>query len=49
MVAAQTRGGVHMRSAASDGPSGRKVAQVGAYLIKRAVEAVLAVLRTAAR
>jgi len=33
----------------SDGPSGRKAAQKGVYLIERAVEAVLAVMTTAAR
>ena len=48
-AAAQMRGGVHTRSAASDGSSGRKAAQEGVYLIKRAAEAVIAVLRTAAR
>ena len=52
MAAAQTRGicgGTRMRSAASDGPSGRKAAQEGVYLIVRAAEAVLAVMTTAAR
>ena len=49
MAAAQTRGDVHTRSAASDGPTGRKATQEGVYLIVRAAEAMLAVLRTAAR
>jgi hypothetical protein len=52
MTAAQTRGtcgGTHMRPAASDGPSGRKAAQEGVYLIKRAAEAVATVMTTAAR
>jgi|GEM_PF-2941618 len=48
MAAAQTRdicGGTRMRSAASDGPSGRKAAQEGVYLIERAEETLVAVLR----
>jgi hypothetical protein len=52
MTAAQTRGicgGTHMRPAASDGPGGRKAAQEGVYLIKRAAEAVATVMTTAAR
>jgi hypothetical protein len=49
IATAQTRGGMHMHSAASDGPGGHKAAQEGVYLIERAAEAVLAVLRTAAR
>jgi hypothetical protein len=48
MAAAPTHGicgGVYTRSAASDGPSGRKAAQEGVYLIERAVEVVVTVLR----
>ncbi len=45
MAAAQTRGGMHMHSAASDGPSGHKTAREGVYLIERAEETLVAVLR----
>jgi hypothetical protein len=45
MAAAQTRGGMHMHSAASDEPTGRKAAQEGVYLIERAEETLVAVLR----
>ncbi len=49
MTAAQARGGTHMRSAASDGPSGHKAAQEGVYLIVRAAEAAATVMTTDTR
>ncbi|MFZ8810077.1 MAG: hypothetical protein ACO2PN_18485 [Pyrobaculum sp.] len=52
MAAAQTRDIAAVCTCApphSDGPSGHKAAHEGVYLVERAAEAVLAVLRTAAR